>query len=430
MRVAVDGSFIKVYKQLSLYIAITGGLVQGLAASQFTPPYSNDQYSCRCFPLIHESDNTHRSIPTRAQALELHHKMCELRTYIQALGSHMQFFKELFEGQTDVIAAWFKQVGRDAGMAFADQIRGFITNHRSSYDKQYIQCLEEFEQELRMDPQKASHSSIIMKLQADNRVMNRELRGFLSFFGWLFGMADSIEQEQVALKTDVWVQFEGFPFEKVEQKVHSGVLCGALKDLDEKHSFDSLWACWKALAAFAHSEGDNSVQADIFDTVFAADIVVLNDIKLTDLEKKITCAFIGVKDLANLIYILHSYTTHKCIVAQIDKDYPRLGLGDFLQHNAVFDLFAIYSAIDNLRIDKMLDEISRTVKGFFKALNKLQQEANESFVGWLQSKWLLMPIAVGVVIVKIVQYFLVKDVSSSIFSSRLNSDDDDATVGA
>jgi hypothetical protein len=426
----VDGNLIKVCAQLGVYIIAMGGWVQGFSASQFSPPYSNDQYVCRCLPLIHNNDSASRSVGLRNQAFEVHHKMCELRTYVQALHDHITFFKELFDGQTDTVAAWFNRVGRDVSVALADQVRIFITTNKTKYDRKYIQDLETFEQMLRTNPTHAVRSDVIIMLQADNRAMNRELRGLLSFFSWLFGMADEIAEQHEELKRDVWLQFKEFPFKELSQRLRSGVMRGAVNSLDSEHSFKSLWSCWNVLEEFVKTE--NEVQQSTFDTVFAADIEAIDDEKLTDLEKKITCAFVCTKDFADMMYVFHTFNTHRCLQTQIENGDQRFSLTEFIKQNAVFDIFAIYTVIDNLRIEKMLDEISRTIKGFFKALDKLQQQANTSFVGWLQSKWVLMPIAVGVVIVKVVQYFWMKDSSatsssssssSSLFSARVDSSD-------
>jgi hypothetical protein len=427
----VDGNLIKVCAQLGVCIIAMGGWAQGFSVTQFSPPYSNDQYVCRCLPLVHDNDSTSRSVGLRNQAFAVHHKMCELRTYVQALHNHITFFKELFEGQTATVAAWFNHVGRDVSVALADQVRIFITTNKTKYDRKYIQDLETFEQTLRTNPTHAIRSDVIVLLQADNRAMSRELRGLLSFFSWLFGMAGSVAEQHEELQQDVWVQFKEFPFKELGQRLHSGVMRDAVISLNSEHSFESLWSCWNVLEEFVKTENDDPQGA--FDTVFAADIAVTDDGKLTDLEKKITCAFVCAKDFADMIYVFHTFNTYRCLQAQIGNENQRFSLAEFIKQNAVFDIFAIYTMIDNLRIEKMLDEISRTIKGFFKALDKLQQQANTSFVGWLQSKWVLMPIAVGVVIVKIVQYFWVKDSSatsssssssSSLFSARVDGSDD------
>ena len=65
----------------------------------------------------------------------------------------------------------------------------------------------------------------------------------------------------------------------------------------------------------------------------------------------------------------------------------------------------VYDQVSALRIEETLKMISNFMKRFSAMINNLEEDANLHFEGWLKKKWALIPLAVGVILVKIVYYF-------------------------
>lgn len=329
--------------------------------SDFFPPYSNSDYSCRCLPNFDGA--LYRSISSTNEGFVVHRHICELQTYLRSLQPHITFIAELLDGNTTDVADWFNRQAKS--IRDTDESRGLIA--------------------------------------------------------WLRETAAVLLGQQTSLTHDLHAEISAFPFNEMIECVQSSAVKQALGLYKTSGTCEPLKVRWQSLIDFASNN-----DAAGLDQNFAEDIQAASATGLSEIDAKVHSAFVAAKDYANLCYVLHVFLAQRGMgyCAGESKDAASwiantLGIS---QPNAVFNLYTIYDKVSSLPLEKTLASIANFIKSFKTALEKLQKEAATGFVGWLQNKWVLMPIAIGIIMVKTVQFFL-SDSSGSVLSSNtsLNS---------
>jgi hypothetical protein len=331
------------------------------AASPFSPPFSNNKYSCRCLPCFDKE--IYRSISLSGDEFNIHHKFCELRSYVRALDEHIQFVYGIVDGSLNDSADWLLQQSK--------------------------------------------------KKNIDNGVSV-----------WLCKQNELLQTSGTAFKSEIATILKRFPFDTLSQKMQSMTVRVALEDLHITGSANKLNTAWKALVAFAMEEPAS------FESVFAQDRQVLiphGDASV--LEKDLWCAFICTKDMADLMYVLSAFFAHVCAEScsqNASKSSSEIESFIISSKNAdqyaLVNMIDIYAAVNTLPLESTLKSISRFMKKFAIAIKKLQEKADNNFVGWLKSKWVYIPLAVGVIVIKTVQYFWISDDNSEASSNPFLDD--------
>jgi hypothetical protein len=209
---------------------------------------------------------------------------------------------------------------------------------------------------------------------------------------WLEQRRLEIGNKAVLLKSDVYHEVALLPIEKMAAKLKTNTVRQALISLKAQQSYALLSQCWQVLDAFAHCDGIDLSGLAQFNTFFAADLH--GD---TSLQNQRNCAYKATKDLADLTYVFYAFVKEVCAQSDINID------GD--SKSLVSDFMVIYDQVSGLRIEETLAKISSFIRRFSTMISNLEQDANLHFEGWLKKKWALIPLAVGVVLVKIVYYF-------------------------
>ncbi len=324
-----------------------------LLASSLTFPYASTTYSCRCLPL---NDNE-----------KIHRGLCELRTHMRALQPHISFMTEMISNElVTSTALWFEHATRTLSADIA---------HRA----------EKIE-----DSDEALH-----------------LRSMLDTFSWLVATKKAIAAQGALLKTEVAAALAQFPFVSISQKLHSETLQAALATLGTTKSCDEFISCWDALVKLT----DSSLRDEAtFQQVFSRDMAA-QDPSFTLQEQCIRCAFSAVKDLTDITYLFHFFLIRSCALSFTGKDEQAAFAGIFDDPNrgAFIDILQMLAMMDDLPVEKTLEAMTRFVRRFSDVITKIQSAADNGFVGWLRSKWVFIPFTIGVVIIKTIQYFVIKD---------------------
>jgi hypothetical protein len=209
---------------------------------------------------------------------------------------------------------------------------------------------------------------------------------------WLEQRKLEIGNKAVLLKTDVYREVALLPIEKIAFKLQTDTVRQALLSLKEQQSYAMLSQCWQVLDAFAHCDGIDLTCLEQFNQFFAADLH--GD---TSLQNQRIIAYKATKDLADLTYVFYAFVKEVCAQCDINIDGDSKAL--------ISDFMVIYDHVSSLRIEETLAKITSFIKRFSTMINNLEEDANLHFEGWLKKKWALIPLAVGVVLVKIVYYF-------------------------
>ena len=365
---------------LVLGAAFVGWCVLSASSTSFSPPFSNNDYSCRCLPRFDEP--LYKDIRASRDVFLVHRKMCELRSYVRDLDQYRRFCSELIEGKTDDIADWFVQQGQRAR---AKQMHKFDA------------------------------------------------------YSWFFNTATKLSKQQKELQVDVLRVLKDFPFEALKQKIQSKALVQAIDVLQKTGSIKEFDRCWEALTAFAR---EDKAENDKFNAVFAADLATTrfhHEKNLPEpLEQHIVCSYVALKDIANIVHSFYWFFAAECargcVAAKASNNVSPV-LAYFIppQHiPMVVNFFKFFSYIEDLQLDRTIEEIARFIRRFTTALNDLQEsdsdsddgeadpEAEATAVGsndkvawWLRSKWAILSLTVGAVVVKILQYLCTEGGSGS-----------------
>ena len=343
------------YKPLlhgALYLIWLVGTPQ-LLSSSVTFPYASITYSCRCLPLS-EGETFHRGL-------------CELRTHIRALQPHISFMTDMVSN--NIVAStvsWFDHSARTLSSDIAQRAGKLENSEEAS-----------------------------------------QLRSLLDTFSWLVATKKAVAAQNTTLKTDVAAALAQFPFIPISEKLHSETIQCAFASLGTTKSCDEFCACWDAMVNFT----DSSISDEkTFQQVFSRDIAA-QDPSFTLQEQCIRCAFIAVKDLTDITYLFHFFLIRSCALSFTGNDEQTAFASIFDDPNrgAFIDILQMLAMMDDLPVEKTLEAMTRFVRRFADVITKIQSTADNGFVGWLRSKWVFIPFTIGVVIIKTIQYFVIKD---------------------
>lgn len=233
------------------------------------------------------------------------------------------------------------------------------------------------------------------------------LRSMLDTFSWLVTTKKTITAQDTILKAEVAAALAQFPFISISQKLHSETVQVAFAALGTTKSCNEFLTCWNALVKFTDSSINDEVT---FQQVFSRDIAA-QDPSLTMQEQCIRCAFSAVKDLTDITYLFHFFLIRSCAMSFAGKDEQAAFAGIFDDPNrgAFIDILQMLVMMDDLPVEKTLEAMTRFVRRFSDVITKIQTAADNGFVGWLRSKWVFIPFTIGVIIIKTIQYFVIKD---------------------
>lgn len=314
------------------------------------PPFANSSYSCRCLPRSSENNQTHQYL-------------CELRTYIRALNPHIAFLTNILKGNATEVDTWFMQSARSVITELAQQTKG----------TEYTPTLTSLAENLT----------------------------------WLLKTGAYVNEHQQQFHNEIALQFSKFPCREFAQKLHSKTLQQVFNLMTLASSPDVI-ANFLTLYFNALSQFTEDGNATFLSDLFHADLQE----KSQDPEHIINCAFVITKDIASIVYIFHVFIAQSCAQSFTGKEKDALfaPLNELdNRKNAFFNLIEIYNLVEGLPIEKTVTAITRFVQRFIRVIERLQQSAEDGFVGWLKSKWVYIPLAVGLIIVKITLSFFTDD---------------------
>lgn len=220
---------------------------------------------------------------------------------------------------------------------------------------------------------------------------------------WLAGMGKELDMHAHKIKADTKHQFAAFPFAAVSEQLRSQTVKNALKYFEKRGSFKNIHECWNALLSLVSNEKDKDA-SNRFCIFFGQDIALAaKTICAEPIQRNLFIASMCIKDFADLSYILYRYiAANVALSGAMDMDNAS---DRKIPVSYIFNLLTIYDSINKLGIEDTLDTISAFIKRLTNTLDELQQESASSFEGWLKNKWATIPLAVGVIVVKIAQYF-------------------------
>jgi hypothetical protein len=301
-------------------------------------------------------------MPHGGETTQTHQYLCELRTYVRALSPHVVFLTNLLKGNITEVNSWFMQTARSVITELAQHTR----------ETEYTPKLTSLAEDLT----------------------------------WLIKTGSFVNEHQNQFYHEIALKFSKFPCREFAQKLHSKTfqqvfnLMTLASSPDVVANFLTLY--FNAISQFSEL-GDATIMADLFHPDLQG--------KTQDPEHIINCAFVITKDIASIVYVFHVFIAQLCAQSFTgdDKEAFAASFQEPDGRNLFFNLLEIYSLVDGLPIEKTVSTITRFIQKFVQVIGRLQQSAEDGFVGWLKSKWVYFPLAVGLIIVKITLSFFMDE---------------------
>jgi len=354
---------------------------------RLSPPFSNEHYSCRCIPLFDASIYKGKSTQ---ESFALHQRLCELKTYTRSLQQHITLISELCTGSTGSVVGWctshadaIKQtIIQDVNKRLAVNWKQGERGGKASNNLELCSVLLYFENEQTMDV--SSRAKVLADIQRYQQThSNDQLAVLIRNYCWLKKTAEDVAESGTTLSQEVLDNFREFRWDALSKHLQTKALKEAIKRVRKAGSLELLLYTWDVLAGFI----DNPAESTEFDILFGT----------KGIEQQITRAFIAVKEFTCITYVAYAslFTLSKTAL-----DAP-----GYIRDGALADVGQLFSAVSELNalpIEQALDAINTLINGFAATITTLQQQAD--LVSWLKSKWVLIPLAVGVFVIRMVLY--------------------------
>jgi len=348
----------------------------------------------------------------------------DFKSLVENLDVHAVFFKQLLCVNQGSLSDWFVDSGLQVCKQLQSEIEKIKNTKSHSLNRVALSSLIEISEWL--DQQKPTQKRLIADVWENHGCVREKIQKLNCFFqvdsllslfdvcGWLFDSGKKILINQITIQREFFARLEKFPFQQVSQRLGSIALRTALLALQQTGSFGSLIECWEALRLLSGG------QADAFDSFLMLDKI---DGKIS-LAEKITLATFFMKEFSQLIYILYIFFIEHYIESSPEL-YNNRGLIDYFQsflptqQGSVIEIISIYDEVNKLPIDYTLKAIGRLINDFTRLIDRIQKNSGMQLYPWLQSKWVTIPLTAGIVMIKVIQYFLpLNNASPSYFSSH------------
>ncbi len=126
-----------------------------------------------------------------------------------------------------------------------------------------------------------------------------------------------------------------------------------------------------------------------------------SDLSASDLE----CAYASYLDTLIITYIISQMLSARAIAHLHTIHSDQAAVRFSTDNNTLFNLITIYDRINSLPLRETIVQIKRFCDEFWIALDNLTHESEHHFATWLRSRLVLFPLSVGVILIKLIQYF-------------------------
>jgi hypothetical protein len=295
------------------------------------------------------------------------------------------FLEQLFEGDTQGVCTKLLAHGRSNEFKIAQKIRKKLSQHDvllSSHDKSILEkSINYFSRDKKdthacdlispdqnLVDQFEHNSKQVYSLLASRvpSVSTNRLFDLMNSTLWLYKLALNLVGKSDLIRADFLKAIEDFPFVRVITGCHSTVVKEMLLDIQQTHAWDKLFALWHT-----HMTSEGEYEGD-----FSPDMVthVIED------------KFLVLKDMSVVFALLMS-----CVAGAVQ----------ILQDNHVGSPIDIYNKVSELSIGQTVDAIVTIGDGIVSVVQSQHGLLQQGFWRWLQKKWSVIPVMVGVIIINV-----------------------------
>jgi hypothetical protein len=199
------------------------------------------------------------------------------------------------------------------------------------------------------------------------------------------------------------ILLQDFPWASVEDRMRTVTFKKVVHNFKSNPSLTEFVDCWKVLATVKFDEFDET-----FDTLFAVDLAhasLIDSATSNPTEKRIMYAYLLLKDFSDLTTLLMHHVT-KTLAEGIDN---KKTLTDeqvaLVKAVTVEQMVALYEKLNQLPIAETLNMLNNFSQQCAMIFQLFQQNSPIDFATWFKTNWVTIPLIVGVIIIKVAQYY-------------------------
>lgn len=319
---------------------------------------------------------------------------------LQQLETYVHFLKDIYGCTTTNLSGWFAGQARTIDGRLVDILK------EKANDRLTPEVTEDLRTAIAFFEKTINHERVIYNPEERRQIKliitkhkrfipnHRGMLSFLSFANWLWKQATKVFLRESELKQSLKEAIQAFPAAELAASISSPTLRDICLKLSQKASLDDFFAAWEAVSAYI--KGDKKQLLKLFSLDFAnqADSAVSGD--------KI------VKDFAGMIAVFMNYTVQYFTLETVEQKALN-----------VEQMLDLYNKVSSLPIVDAIVTLSTLAQQFSSVVTVLQkQDGNLDFGQWLRENWVVFPIVLGVIVVKVTQYFCQQNSGSTLVAIK------------
>jgi hypothetical protein len=303
------------------------------------------------------------------------------------LGKSIHFLKDVYCCTTNDLSLWFAQQARATDGKLMRVLRAGASDRLDSAVTDDLHAaivlLEKTTSHERVlfNPEERGYIKfIIMKHKKIIPNAQRAL-SFLSVANWLWKQATKIFTREAELNESRKVVFKAFPAQELSKKIASPTLKNIFISFANTGSLDEFFAAWDTVEAFFNNNQRPFLSFFTLDATGQIDI---------------SAAMSGVlKDFTGLTAVFMHYLFLYFVQGTVEQ-----------KAMTIEQLLDLYNKVNSLPIVDAIAVLSTLAQQISFIIDALrQQDGGLDFGQWLKENWIVFPIVVGVIVIKVAQYF-------------------------
>ncbi len=324
-------------------------------------------------------------------------RSCLTQQQVSDLNKSIDFLKGICACSAKDLASWFKVQGSAIDRNVSRLIKNAVANNNDRLSFQGAQELKDAATLLERHGIVGRPSLDAIDRKQIKKTIEKYARciplhakralSLLSVANWFWNQAKTILSYKKSVEQSLQTFLKNFPSKAVAEKVTSPTLKKAILAVGETGRLADFFAAWDALEAFLKNNQS-------LNEVFALDFA-------EHLGSEDTTSII-VKDFTSLAAVLMEYVLEYVTQNAIEQ-----------KTISVDQLLNLYNKINELPIIEAISTLGALATQFSAVLDMLrQQDGNVDLGQWLKNNWVIIPVVVGVIVVKVAQYFYPQQIAA------------------
>ncbi|KKQ49480.1 MAG: hypothetical protein US69_C0005G0038 [candidate division TM6 bacterium GW2011_GWF2_38_10] len=307
---------------------------------------------------------------------------------IASIEPYVSFLRDLQKSSPQDVSSWFETKARELDFEVVAILQEHITKKKIATPmrddlEKVINLIIKSAASDRIHgiaQDRSSIESLIKKYNTSLQDGKRAL-SLYSLASWLWQQVHKIFQQSAVLRDSFKILFQEFPYALLVPCMHSPTLKSIIALAGKQGDIGDIFIAWDAIKDFVQSESST------FYSFFARDFLDQADTNAVVLAI--------MKDFTGIIAVFMDYMFHH--------------VSHLVLHNEEItsdELVATFIKVSTLSIIDEVAALCDTGKQLCTVFDVIKQGCSVCVLGqWLKQNWFVFPITIGVIVIKIMQYF-------------------------